>query len=159
MLSCTEGEQQWHKPRVMGIKPGPVEKMAVLSAKPKTKTTEGVRSKLYRGLHGELPDLSVLRVSEVYHTFPEADRPMICSMGITDDVPLVESLFGKVQKGSPLSYQHPAKEKAQTLHHAPPSPPLPLQDYRLKPSECTFVCSRKQQLHMRSLEVSPRDVS
>ncbi|KAF7212754.1 transcript variant X3 [Nothobranchius furzeri] len=57
VLSCTEGEQQWHKPRVMGIKPGPVEKMVVLSAKPKTrKTTEGVRSKLYKGLHGDLPD-------------------------------------------------------------------------------------------------------
>uniref|UniRef100_A0AAV2LNW6 SWIM-type domain-containing protein n=1 Tax=Knipowitschia caucasica TaxID=637954 RepID=A0AAV2LNW6_KNICA len=67
MLSCTEGEQQWHKPRVMGIKPGPVEKMAVLSAKPKTKTTEGVRSKLYRGLHGELPDLSVLRETTAAH--------------------------------------------------------------------------------------------
>ncbi|CAI5694544.1 unnamed protein product [Oreochromis niloticus] len=155
ILSCTEGEQQWHKPRVMGIKPGPVEKMAVLSAKPKTrKTTEGVRSKLYKGLYGDLPDLSVLRVSEVYQTFSDADRPMICTMGISDDIPLVGSRFGKVQQGSPLSYQQPSKEKAQTLHNAPPPPSLPLQDYRLKPSECMFVCSRKQQLHMKSLEVT-----
>ncbi|KAL3999970.1 tubulin-specific chaperone D [Sarotherodon galilaeus] len=152
MLSCTEGEQQWHKPRVMGIKPGPVEKMAVLSVKPKTrKTTEGVQSKLYKGLHGDLPDLSVLRVSEVYQTFSDADRPMICNMGISDDIPLAESLFGTVQKGSPLSFKQPAKEKAQTLHNAPPPPSLPLQDYRLKPSECMFVCSRKQQ---KSLEVT-----
>lgn len=63
-------------------------------------------------------------------------------------------LFGKVQQGSPLSYQQPAKEKVQTLHNAPPPPSLPLQDYRLKPSECMFVFSRKQQLHMKSLEVS-----
>ncbi|CAI5668247.1 unnamed protein product [Oreochromis niloticus] len=65
-------------------------------------------------------------------------------MGISDDIPLVESLFGKVQQGSPLSYQQPAKEKVQTLYNAPPPPSLPLQD-----------CSRKQQLHMKSLEVTP----
>lgn len=45
VLSCTEGEQQWHKPRTLGIKPGPVENMVVLSAKPKCRaTTEGVRA-------------------------------------------------------------------------------------------------------------------
>lgn len=112
------------------------------------------RSKLYKDLHGELPDLSVLRISEVYQTFSDADRPMICSMGISDDIPLVASLFGKVQKGSPLSYKQPAKEKAQTLYNAPPPPSLPLQDYRLKPSEYMSVGSRKQQLHMKSLEVT-----
>ncbi|XP_039895810.1 uncharacterized protein LOC120738581 [Simochromis diagramma] len=79
---------------------------------------------------------------------------MICTMGISDDIPLVESRFVKVQQGSPLSYQQPAKEKAQTLYNAPPPPSLPLQDYRLKPSECMFVCSRKQQLHMKILEVT-----
>ncbi|XP_056431624.1 uncharacterized protein LOC130393647 isoform X2 [Gadus chalcogrammus] len=154
-LSCTEGEQQWHKPRVMGIKPGPVDKMAVISAKPKArKTTEGVRSKLYKGLHGELPDLSVLRVSEVYKDFAAADRPMICSMGITEDIPLVDSLFGKVQHGSPVSYQQPAKDQVKALHDATPPPSLPLQAYRLEPSECMFACSRKQQLHMQSLQVT-----
>ncbi|KAL3992292.1 zygote arrest protein 1 [Sarotherodon galilaeus] len=141
ILSCTEGEQQWHKPRVMYTR-------CLLGSL-------GVFSlKLYKGLYGDLPDLSVLRVSEVYQTFSDADRPMICTMGISDDIPLVESRFGKVQQGSPLSYQQPSKEKAQTLHNAPPPPSLPLQDYRLKPSECMFVCSRKQQLHMKSLEVT-----
>ncbi|RVE56269.1 hypothetical protein OJAV_G00219580 [Oryzias javanicus] len=38
VLSCTESEQQWHKPRTLGVKPGPVEKMAVMSAKPKQRT-------------------------------------------------------------------------------------------------------------------------
>jgi len=109
------------------------------------------RNKLYKGLHGELPDLSVLRVSEVFNNFADADLPMICSMGISEDIPLVDSLFGKVQHGSPLSYQQPAKEKAKAFHDAPPPPSLPLQGYRLEPSECMFVCSRKQQLHMKSL--------
>ncbi|XP_076855008.1 uncharacterized protein LOC143509963 isoform X2 [Brachyhypopomus gauderio] len=31
--SCTEKEQAWHKPRTMGIKPGPVESMAIVSAR------------------------------------------------------------------------------------------------------------------------------
>ena len=97
------------------------------------------RSKLYKGLHGELPDLSVLRVSEVYKDFAAADRPMICSMGITADIPLVDSLFGKVQHGSPVSYQQPAKDQAKSLHDASPPPSLPLQAYRLEPSESPWI--------------------
>ncbi|KAJ0061630.1 hypothetical protein NL108_005749, partial [Boleophthalmus pectinirostris] len=112
------------------------------------------RSTLYKGVSGDLPDLSVLCVAEVYQDFSTADRPMICSMGINVDVPLVDSVFGKVQLGSPLSYQQPAKGKAQTFHGAPSPPSLPLQDYRLQPSDCMFVCSRRQQLHLQSLEVS-----
>ncbi|XP_038131787.1 uncharacterized protein LOC119777080 [Cyprinodon tularosa] len=143
MMSCTEGEQQWQKPRVLGIKPGPVDKMTVLSAKPKRrKTTEGVRSTLYKGVHGDLPDLSVLRLSEPYKDFSPTDLPIICSMGISAEIPQVDSVFDKVQIGSPLSYQQPVKEKAQSFHRAPPPPSLPLQDYRLDPSDCMFVCSR-----------------
>ncbi|KAK5859094.1 hypothetical protein PBY51_003185 [Eleginops maclovinus] len=88
VLSCTEGEQQWHKPRTLGVKPGPVDKMAVLSAKPKCgATTEGVRSTLYKALSGDLPDLSVLQVSEVFKDFSAAEAPMICSMGISCEIP------------------------------------------------------------------------
>ncbi|CAM4607876.1 unnamed protein product [Leuciscus chuanchicus] len=128
VLSCTEGEQQWHKPRTLGIKPGPVEKMAVLSAKPKRRaTTEGVRSTLYKGLTGDLPDLSVLQVTEVYKDFSKADAPMICSLGISCEILLVDSALGKVQAGSPLSYQQPAIAKRNlSFHAAPPQPSLPL---------------------------------
>ncbi|XP_056147732.1 serine/threonine-protein kinase VRK2 isoform X2 [Lampris incognitus] len=92
-----------------GMKPGPADKMAALSPKPKCRaTTGGVRSTLYKGLHGDLPDLSVLQVTDVYKDFPVAEAPMICSMGISCDIPLVDSALGKVQAGSPLSYQQPA---------------------------------------------------
>lgn len=112
VLSCTEGEQQWHKPRTLGVKPGPVNKMAVMSAKPKCRaTTEAVRSKLYKGISRDLPDLSVLRVTKVYRDFPAAEAPMICSMGISCKVPLVDSALGKVQAGSPLSYQQLVTDK------------------------------------------------
>lgn len=112
------------------------------------------RSTLYKGVHGDLPDLSVLRLSEAYKDFSPTDLPIICSMGISAEIPQVDSVFGKVQIGSPLSYQHPVKEKAQSFHPAPPPPSLPLQDYRLDPSDCMFVCSRKQQLHMQGLELT-----
>lgn len=69
-------------------------------------------------------------------------------------IPLVDSLFGKVQAGSPLSYQQPPPEKRMAFHSAPPPPSLPLQGYNLQPSSCMFVCTRSQQLHMKSLEVS-----
>ncbi|XP_030018186.1 uncharacterized protein LOC115438607 isoform X3 [Sphaeramia orbicularis] len=61
--SCTEGEQR-HNPRTLGIKPGLVTRVTVMSAKPKQKsTTQGVRSILYKGFSGDLPALSVLRTT------------------------------------------------------------------------------------------------
>ncbi|XP_076848576.1 uncharacterized protein LOC143495168 [Brachyhypopomus gauderio] len=33
VLSCTETEQRWHKPRTMGVKPGRVSDMVFLSSK------------------------------------------------------------------------------------------------------------------------------
>ncbi|KAJ8356709.1 hypothetical protein SKAU_G00195030 [Synaphobranchus kaupii] len=47
VLSCTESEQRWHKPRTMGVKPGPVKKMVVVFAKPKQRTiADGVSYRL-----------------------------------------------------------------------------------------------------------------
>ncbi|XP_026101388.1 uncharacterized protein LOC113072616 [Carassius auratus] len=44
VLSCTETEQRWHKPRTMGVKPGRVGDMVVDSTKPKQRTVaDGVR--------------------------------------------------------------------------------------------------------------------
>ncbi|XP_076843798.1 uncharacterized protein LOC143526239 isoform X2 [Brachyhypopomus gauderio] len=156
VLSCTESEQQWHKPRTLGVKPGPVDKMAVLSARPKQRAVfEGVRSTLYKAVCGDLPDLSVLRVSEVYRDFPPQTAPLITTMGISQDHPLVESAFGMVQAGSPLSYQQPvAKDYIAPCHDAPLPPAVPLVVYRLASSDCMFVCSEKEQLHLKSLTMT-----
>ncbi|KAI4902547.1 hypothetical protein NFI96_020798, partial [Prochilodus magdalenae] len=44
VLSCTETEQRWHKPRIMGVKLGQVSDMVVMSTKPKQRTVaNGVR--------------------------------------------------------------------------------------------------------------------
>ncbi|XP_051951627.1 uncharacterized protein LOC127621880 [Xyrauchen texanus] len=157
VLSCTESEQRWHKPRTMGVKPGRVSDMVVLSAKPKQRTVaNGVRSTLYKAMRGDLPDPDVLRVAEAYEGFPSDIAPLITTMSISADVPLVESALGKVQEGSPIAYQQPVPVSRIILLHtgAPPPPPLPLDGYKLEPTTCQFVCSLHQQLHLQSLQTS-----
>ncbi|XP_062387274.1 uncharacterized protein LOC134076306 [Sardina pilchardus] len=155
--SCTETEQRWHKPRTMGVKPGPVSKMVVLSARPKERRlVEGIRSNLYRGVTSPLPVPATLNVGAVYQDIPADLAPMITTMSISKDVPLVDSMFGRVQEGSVLSYQMPAKVVPRTFPHedAPSPPQLPLSDYRLQPSNCAFVYTEQQHHHMASLETS-----
>ncbi|CAM4313665.1 unnamed protein product [Leuciscus chuanchicus] len=141
----------------MGVKPGRVRDMVVLSAKPKQKTVgNGVRSTLYKALRGELPDVDMLKVAEVYSDFPATLAPLITTMAISSDVPLVQSALGEVQEGSAIASQHPvAPTRTIQLHSdAPPPPLLPLADYRLEPTTCQFVCSEQQQLHLVSLQTS-----
>ncbi|KAG9264210.1 hypothetical protein AMEX_G22466 [Astyanax mexicanus] len=157
VLSFTETEQCWHKPRVMGVKPGRVSDMVVMSTKPKQRTVaRGVRSTLYKAVRGELPDPDVLKVAEAYKDFPADIAPLITTMAISADVPLVDSAFGPVQEGSPISYQHPVPVSRTILYHqdAPPPPPLPVDGYSLEPTTCQFVCSLQQQLHLQSLQTT-----
>ncbi|XP_076876591.1 uncharacterized protein LOC143525969 isoform X2 [Brachyhypopomus gauderio] len=154
VLSCTETEQRWHKPRTMGVKPGRVSDMVFLSSKPKQFTVaDGVRSKRYKAVRGELPDPDVLKVDEQYKDFTADIAPLITTMAISADVPLVDSAFGKVQAGSPISYQHPVPVSRVVVHHpdAPLPSPLPVDGYRLEPTNCQFVCSHQQHLHLQSL--------
>lgn len=152
--SCTETEQRWHKPRTMGVKPGLVNDMVIIAATHKErKLVEGVRTNLYKGVSSHLPDLSVLRVDEVYCDLPSDVAPLITTMAMDINVPLVDSSFGKVQEGSVLSIHMPAKRVPKTCPHkdAPSPPQLPLHGYSLGPSTCSFVCTEHQQHHMMSL--------
>lgn len=92
---------------------------------------------------GELPDPDVLKVDEVYKDFSADIAPLITTMAISADVPLVDSAFGKLQEGSPISYQHPVPVSRVEIRHpdAPPPPPLPVDGYRLEPTSCQFVLS------------------
>ncbi|XP_051954592.1 uncharacterized protein LOC127624027 [Xyrauchen texanus] len=115
--------------------------------KPVPNRTEpgGVRSGLYRGMVGPLPDPCMFRFVEAYADF----------MNMTAEKPLVECAFGLVQEGSALSFQQPLlTSRYITLHDAPPSPPLSLEGYYLAPTECTFVCSEEQSLHLQSLNMT-----
>ncbi len=60
---------------------------------------------LYKGVSSDMPDLSVLQVAEVYKDFTSTTAPLVTTMGMSSDVWMVDSAFGKVQAGSVLSYQ------------------------------------------------------
>ncbi|XP_063040896.1 uncharacterized protein LOC134435783 isoform X1 [Engraulis encrasicolus] len=157
VLSCTETEQSWHKPRTMGVKPGRVRDMVVVSARPKQRTVGGgVRSTLYKAVRGELPDPDTLKVTEAYADFPAILAPLITTLAISPDVPLVDSALGQVQEGSLIATQHPvmASRCIEVHPDGPPPPPLPLAGYRLEPTACQYVCSLQQQLHLVSLQTS-----
>ncbi|KAF4114013.1 hypothetical protein G5714_004236 [Onychostoma macrolepis] len=65
----------------MDVKPGPVNDMVILSARPKErKLVEGIRSSLYKGVSSPLPELSTLRVDEVYCDLPSEAAPLITTM-------------------------------------------------------------------------------
>ncbi|KAM9443424.1 uncharacterized protein ACWYII_014986 [Salvelinus alpinus] len=98
--SCTDTEQRWHKPRTLGVKPGPID--GIEFSKPNS-CADGIRSSLYKALNGYMPDMDLLRVSETYANF----SPLVTTMEMSADLPLVESAFGPVQAGSVLSYQLP----------------------------------------------------
>uniref|UniRef100_A0A671V656 YqaJ viral recombinase domain-containing protein n=1 Tax=Sparus aurata TaxID=8175 RepID=A0A671V656_SPAAU len=142
---------------MQGVKPGLVNDMVILSARPKERRlVDGIRSNLYKGVSSALPELSTLRVDEVYGDLPSNVAPLITTMAITNNVPLVDSKFGKVQQGSVLSYHLPTKMVPNTRPHsdAPSPPQLPLSNYCLGPSTCSFVYSEHQQLHMMSMATS-----
>ena len=118
-----------------------------------------LRTKLYKGacnLNCELPDMTVLRLNDIYHGMPRDVAPLITTMGITGDIPLVESIFGKVQEGSVLSYHLPTLSPPRTCLHAsaPSQPALPLDGYHLGPAECCFVPTCHQHLHLTSLRTT-----
>lgn len=114
------------------------------------------RSTLYRGMTGPLPDLSVLRVAEVYSGLDPLDMPLVTTMGMSIDKPLVDSEFGLVQRGSVISYQQPKLlTQCTELHKNAPVPPcLPLITHQLSPTECVWVCTEEEHLHIESLQLS-----
>ncbi|CAI5671953.1 unnamed protein product [Oreochromis niloticus] len=88
----------------------------------------GVRSGFYRGMLGPLPDPCLFRITEAYTKFNIEDRPLVTTMNMRPDKPLVESAFGLGQEGSILSYQQPVLTTWYiTLHRdAPPIPQIPI---------------------------------
>lgn len=140
----------------MGVRPGPIKSMVFTKPVPNRMVQTGVRSGCYRGMVVPLPEPCMFRIEEAYAKFSIEDRPLVTTMNMGPDKPLVESAFGLVQRGSVLSYQKPAlTSRYITLHHdVPPTPHLPLEDYNILPSDCVFVCSEEELLHLSSLTVT-----
>ncbi|CAM4550324.1 unnamed protein product [Leuciscus chuanchicus] len=81
--------------QLKGVKPGPVDAMVVVKPKPGATSASGIRSTLYKGYSGELPDPSTLNPLPAYADMEPDSLPLICRMNITSDKPLVDSIFGK----------------------------------------------------------------
>ncbi|XP_064844618.1 uncharacterized protein LOC135555779 [Oncorhynchus masou masou] len=139
--SCTDTEQRWHKPRTLGVKPGPVD--GIEFRKSTNSCADGIRSSLYKALNGYMPDMDLLHLSETYANFSPLTTPLVTTMEMSADVPLVESPFGPMQAGSVLSYQLPQPKTREIVKIADaPSPPiLPLDGFRL-PSLLTSLAIR-----------------
>ncbi|XP_067101373.1 uncharacterized protein [Osmerus mordax] len=132
------------------VEPDPVEQME----KPKQRTmADFVKNMLYRGPQDDPPESLN---STVYKEFAKGLAPLVPSMDISCEIPLVDTAFGKVPVGSPLSYQMPLPNSSHTSPHTdtPPRPPLPLGDYRLEPSSCMFVFSEQELQYLKSIETS-----
>lgn len=143
----------------MGVKPGPINAMVITKPVANRTTQGGVRSGLYRGMVGLLPDPCMFRVEEAYAEFNLEDKQLVTTMNMSPDKPLIESAFGLVQEGSVLSYQQPVlTSRYITLHDAPSTPPLPLEGHHLAPSKCMFVCTGEELLHLQSLN-TPLDMA
>ncbi|XP_029947914.1 uncharacterized protein LOC115388783 [Salarias fasciatus] len=95
-------------------------------------------------------------LTENFKHFDSNDRPLITTMGLTADVEMVNSAFGKVCKGSPLSYQCPVPSSHNyTAHDAPPSrPPLPLCDHILEPLSSLPVLSPEELDHVDEMLIT-----
>ncbi|CAB1321287.1 unnamed protein product [Coregonus sp. 'balchen'] len=131
--------------------------MVVVKPKPDATPASGIRSTLYKGYSGEIPDPSTLNPLPAYADMEPDSLPLIYRMNITSDKPLVDSIFGKVQNGSILSYQHPPPPPDSVVIHedAPPFPKVPLDGYHLQPTDCSYeIVTDQEKLHLSSRSVT-----
>ncbi len=96
------------------------------------------------------------RLTEAFKDFPDDKKPLITQMGLTEDVELVDSAFGKVPKGCPLSYQCPVPSNRdyKTYANAPPRPLLPLSYHTLEPMLDLPSLSAKEQEHLKIMHIT-----
>nr|XP_046168876.1 uncharacterized protein LOC124004129 [Oncorhynchus gorbuscha] len=103
-----------------------------------------------------MPDMDLLHVSETYANFSPLTSPLVKTMEMSADVPLVESSFGPVQAGSVLSYQLPQPKTREIVKIADaPSPLILLLDgNRLQSSQCAYILSHQGQFQVKALETT-----
>ncbi|XP_031179968.1 uncharacterized protein LOC116067634 isoform X2 [Sander lucioperca] len=96
------------------------------------------------------------RLTEAFKDFPEDKKPLITKMGLTENVELVDCAFGKVPKGSPLSYQCPVPsgQDYKTHDNAPHRPLLPLSYHKLELMLPSPSLNAKEAEHMEVMEIT-----
>ncbi|KAF1391411.1 hypothetical protein PFLUV_G00041840 [Perca fluviatilis] len=99
------------------------------------------------------------RLTEAFKDFPDDKKPLITKMGLTENVELVDCAFGKVPKGSPLSYQCPVPsgQDYKTHDDAPPRPLLPRSSHKLEVMLPSRSLNAKEAEHMEVMEITWED--
>jgi len=148
-LTCTQMQQSWHKPRPSAIEPTPV--MNITFCKAKQSTIEAKKDpvicSLYEARAKSLQGYSYEQQQSLQHGLKE-DHPSCAYAQILPDLPpeeLVSTLFGRVPKGSILSYHALEYEKAhKTIKEASHTfPALPIGVLENMP--CVFPIEDEQQ--------------
>ncbi|XP_061584620.1 uncharacterized protein LOC133449482 [Cololabis saira] len=105
------------------------------------------------------PRQFVARLQETFKDFPDEQKPLITTMGLTADVDWVDSAFGKVPKGSILSYQCPVPSSSDFKPHedTPPQPQLPVSHHKLEPASIFPHLSAQEQGHINAMSVTWED--
>ncbi|KAL1006795.1 hypothetical protein UPYG_G00077200 [Umbra pygmaea] len=132
----------------------PVQDLVVREPKPSTRSV--CKSTLYQAYTGSLPDPQVLSLGKrLKHLRPQ---PLISSvLHDLSQLSMVDSRFGPVPRGSPLSYQCPPVVKRENyVQHpdAPTFPKLPLEGSTFPTTFLNFDQNSQQFLHLDSLTVT-----
>ncbi|XP_056130146.1 uncharacterized protein LOC130107524 isoform X2 [Lampris incognitus] len=152
-LQCQDCGKKWKK------KSGKLGSTKRIRKRPLQKTIlEIPRRKQFKSLTNELPDTKslMLGLAEAFKDIPDAEKPLIAKTGFSDNMELVDSVYGKVPKGCPLSYQCPVPSVLDYSPHenAPPTPSLPLVSHKLEPATSLPHLSGKELEHLKSLEIT-----
>lgn len=98
------------------------------------------------------------KLTEAFKDFPEDKKPLITQMGLSENTEYVDCAFGKLPKGSPLSYQHPVPSSKDYQVHddAPPRPLLPLSHHTLGPvlDFPSLSLSTQEQEHVNVMQIN-----
>ncbi|KAJ8008730.1 hypothetical protein DPEC_G00081450 [Dallia pectoralis] len=127
-IACTSTLQTWHRPRTKGIYAEPIQDLVVKKPKPSGRSV--CKSTLYQAYTGSLPDPSVLALGKRLESI--RPQPLISSvLHCLSELSLVDSRFGPVPRGSPLSYQCPPVVATSQTPKCPSIPQTPCEWFHI----------------------------
>lgn len=141
LTSKTSKPQAWHVPsRTSGVNNRPVQEVTIQRPTKPTAinaegSREGIASTMYNPVRTPLSEISLPKqLCPYFASVPERSRPQYANLWSVDaELPLFDSQYGLVPKGSLLSYQQP-KVKDDGVScildpSVPPPPPFTFRDF------------------------------
>ncbi|XP_035282894.1 uncharacterized protein LOC118232225 [Anguilla anguilla] len=151
-MACTSTLQTWHRPRTQGICTEPIQNLVVKKPEPSARSV--CKSTLYQAYTGSVPGPSVLSLGERLKSLRPQPLISLVLHGLSE-LSLVDSRFGPVLQGSPLSYQCPPVVATSHVKHpdAPAFPKHPVDGAKFS-TAIHFVPNCHQFFHLESLTVT-----